>query len=53
MCNSKIYAASSYSSDGFHPNDVGYSGLADVVYPAVASGTTSGPNPSCAQMTVF
>ena len=29
LCNSRSYQASTYSSDGFHPNDTGYAYIAD------------------------
>jgi lysophospholipase L1-like esterase len=53
MCNSRIYQASAYSGDGFHPNDAGYSSLADVIYPAVATGASTAPSASCGPMTTF
>jgi lysophospholipase L1-like esterase len=53
MCNGAFYNASLISSDGFHPNDSGYTFLADVLYPAVANGTGTTPPASCGQMTIF
>ena len=53
MCNAMFYNASLISNDGFHPNDNGYTFLADVLYPAAANGTAMPPPSSCAQMTLF
>jgi len=49
MCDPRIYEASSYSSDGFHPSDRGYALMAELVYPALAHGTASTPSSTCAQ----
>jgi lysophospholipase L1-like esterase len=50
MCDARAYQASTYSSDGFHPNDQGYAWMAAEV---VAATTTAykAPAASCAQMT--
>jgi lysophospholipase L1-like esterase len=50
MCDARAYQASTYSSDGFHPNDQGYAWMAAEV---VAATTTAykAPATSCAQMT--
>jgi lysophospholipase L1-like esterase len=50
MCDTRAYQASTYSSDGFHPNDQGYAWIASEV---VAATTTAykAPSASCAQMT--
>lgn len=53
MCDPVFYQAGTYSSDGFHPNDAGYARMADILYPAVATGQASAPKSSCAQMTMF
>ena len=52
MCDARLYQASNYSSDGFHPNDSGYAILGAEIAQAL---TTSYPSPrsSCAQMTLF
>jgi lysophospholipase L1-like esterase len=49
MCDARSYQASTYSSDGFHPSDVGYAWIAAEV---VAAATTSyrAPATSCAEM---
>ncbi len=51
MCDERAYAASTYSSDGFHPNDAGYAWMAAEV---VAAATTNyrSPRASCAQMSL-
>ena len=48
MCDSRAYQTSSYSSDGFHPNDTGYAWIAAEV---VAAATTAyrAPASSCSQ----
>jgi lysophospholipase L1-like esterase len=53
MCEGRIYEASSYSSDGFHPSDRGHALMAEVVYPALANGTASSPSTTCAQRTLL
>jgi lysophospholipase L1-like esterase len=53
LCESRIYDGGSVSSDGFHPSDQGYRLMADLGYPALASGTASVPSASCAPRTVF
>jgi GDSL-like Lipase/Acylhydrolase len=51
MCDPRAYQSSTYSGDGFHPNDTGYAWMAAEV---VSAATTSyrAPQSSCAQMTV-
>jgi lysophospholipase L1-like esterase len=49
MCEPRVYEASSFSSDGFHPSDRGYQVMADLAYPAVANGTSSTPSSTCPQ----
>jgi lysophospholipase L1-like esterase len=53
MCDSAFYNAGAYSSDGFHPNDVGYAHLADVVYGPASTGVAQPPKSSCPVMTMF
>ncbi|ODS52037.1 MAG: hypothetical protein ABS36_17910 [Acidobacteria bacterium SCN 69-37] len=52
MCDANFYNPSIFSSDGFHPNDAGYTYLTDRVY-AAATGSAPAPRASCPQMTVF
>jgi lysophospholipase L1-like esterase len=51
MCDPRSYQASTYSSDGFHPSDIGYAWIAGEV---VSAATTSykSPQASCAQMSL-
>ena len=53
MCDSRAYAASNYSSDGFHPNDAGYAFIGAEVVSATASSSYPAPRSSCPQMTLF
>jgi lysophospholipase L1-like esterase len=53
MCNGGFYHPGLVSSDGFHPNDSGYAFLADLLYPAVSSGSAMTPPATCGQMTLY
>ncbi len=53
MCDPRFYDPSIFSADGFHPNDTGYTYLADLVYQAFTSGSSSAPRADCPQMHVF
>ena len=53
MCDPTFYQSNIYSSDGFHPNDTGYSRMADVVYAPASTGVASPPKSSCSQMTLY
>jgi lysophospholipase L1-like esterase len=50
MCDPRAYQSSTYSSDGFHPNDQGYAWMAAEVVAAVTTSYRA-PASSCAQMT--
>ena len=39
LCNARSYQASTYSSDGFHPNDTGYAYIADEAIKAINAGS--------------
>ena len=52
MCDGRTYESGRFSTDGFHPNDAGYSEIANKLMAAINSGSSS-PPPSCAQMTQF
>lgn len=52
MCDARIYDRANFSSDGFHPSDIGYEYLAQRIL-AVVNGASSTPAASCAQMTVL
>jgi lysophospholipase L1-like esterase len=53
MCDPRVYSAGSYSADGFHPSDAGYSVMADLLYPALRNGTAASPSSNCAPRTVY
>jgi len=52
LCNARSYAASTYSSDGFHPSDTGYAYIADETLRAINAGSPPPPAANCAQMTI-
>lgn len=52
MCDATFYQPSTFSSDGFHPNDSGYAYLAGLVY-AAATGAATAPRSSCSQMLIY
>ena len=53
MCEPRIYSASNYSTDGFHPNDAGYAVFAELTLPALRDGTARAPSTTCAQRSLF
>ena len=53
MCDARLYLASNYASDGFHPNDGGYAVFTELALPALRDGTNRAPSTTCAQRTVF
>lgn len=53
MCDPRLLQASSYSSDGFHPSDAGYTIIAEKVLPALRDGAAASPSTACAQRTIF
>lgn len=48
MCEPRLYQSASYSSDGFHPGDIGYAVFAELTLPALRDGSASTPNTGCA-----
>jgi lysophospholipase L1-like esterase len=50
-CDPRSYQAATYSSDGFHPSDFGYSWMAAEVVAAATSASYRAPASSCSQMT--
>lgn len=52
MCDARMYQASIYSSDGFHPNDAGYALIGGAIVEAVTSSSYPAPRLNCAQMTL-
>lgn len=53
MCDSRFYQSSIYSSDGFHPNDTGYSIIGAEIVKALTSASPAAPQSSCPQMTLL
>lgn len=53
MCDGNFYNPAIFSSDGFHPNDTGYTYLTDLVYAAASTGSTPAPKAACSQMTIY
>jgi lysophospholipase L1-like esterase len=53
MCDARLYQTASYSSDGFHPGDIGYAVFAEDALPALKDGTNNQPNTGCAQRRLF
>jgi len=53
MCDSNMYQPGNFSSDGFHPNDQGYTYLANTIYGFVNGGAAIAPKASCGQMNLF
>lgn len=51
LCDSRFASGSIYSSDGFHPNDYGYSVLAGEMVKAITSSSYPAPQSSCGLMT--
>jgi lysophospholipase L1-like esterase len=52
MCDANFYSPSTFSSDGFHPNDNGYAYMAELVYTA-ATASVPAPRSSCSFMVVY
>jgi len=50
MCDARFYQPSTYSADGFHPNDAGYQMMGDMLATAVTAASYPNPPASCAQM---
>jgi lysophospholipase L1-like esterase len=53
MCDARVYSTGSYSADGFHPSDAGYAVMADLLYPALRTGSSPAPSSSCAPRTLL
>jgi lysophospholipase L1-like esterase len=52
LCEDRMYAASSYSADGFHPNDNGYAIMADLMLSAIRNTSYPAPSASCGRMSI-
>lgn len=53
MCDVRLYQASAYASDGFHPGDAGYAIFAENTLPALRDGANNAPNTGCSQRRLF
>lgn len=53
MCDSRLYLAQNYATDGFHPGDPGYQVFADLTLPALKDGSATQPSTSCSQRRIF
>jgi lysophospholipase L1-like esterase len=53
MCDARLLQAANYATDGFHPNDGGYTVIAELVAPALVNGTAAAPSNTCALRTRF
>lgn len=54
MCDSRLYTTTIFSSDGFHPNDAGYSLFADLIYAVTpTTSLTTSPKSSCSYMSLY
>ena len=52
MCDARSYQASTYSSDGLHPNDAGYAFIGSEVARAITTASYPAPQGSCAFMSI-
>lgn len=52
LCEDRFYAASSFSSDGFHPSDAGYAIMADLMLAAIRTSSYPAPRASCGRMSI-
>lgn len=52
LCEERFYAPSSFSPDGFHPNDNGYAIMAEMMLSAIRSASYPAPSASCGRMSL-
>lgn len=52
LCEERFYAPSSFSPDGFHPNDNGYAIMAEMMLAAIRSTSYPAPSASCGRMSI-
>ena len=52
LCEERFYLSSSFSSDGFHPNDSGYMIMAEKMLAAIRSTSYPAPSASCGRMSL-
>jgi lysophospholipase L1-like esterase len=50
MCDSRLYEPSSFSGDGFHPNDAGYAIMGQEIAKAITAASWPAPQGSCGFM---
>lgn len=53
MCDARLYQASNYAADGFHPNDGGYAVFTELTLPVLRDGQNRTPSTTCAQRSLF
>jgi lysophospholipase L1-like esterase len=53
MCDARVIQPSSFSADGFHPNDSGYALMADLTLPPLSGAGATTPSTSCASRTLL
>ena len=53
MCDARLYQASNYAADGFHPSDGGYAVFTELTLPALRDGTSRAPSTTCPQRSIF
>ena len=53
MCDPRTLQPSTFSDDGFHPDDSGYTFLAELLFGPATTGSAPAPAASCAAMTLF
>jgi lysophospholipase L1-like esterase len=52
LCEDRFYASSSFSPDGFHPNDSGYMIMAEKILAAIRASSYPAPSSSCGRMSL-
>ena len=52
LCEERFYLSSSFSADGFHPNDSGYLIMAEKMLAAIRSTSYPAPSASCGRMSL-
>lgn len=52
LCEERFYQASSFSPDGFHPNDNGYAVMAELMLNAIRNTSYPAPSAGCGYMSI-
>lgn len=52
LCEERFYQPSSFSPDGFHPNDNGYAIMAEMMLNAIRNASYPAPSAACARMSI-